>query len=84
MGQEALDAKTIDMLRKKCKESMFFLARFVLEFNDLDINIHKPICDALQGDDTRFLIVLPRDWFKSTLSYFCRFLKIAREINDRA
>ena len=64
---EQLDQKTITMMRNKCKESMFFLARVVLEFTDLDVNIHKPICETLQGDDTRFLIVLPRDWFKSTL-----------------
>lgn len=67
MNKVKLDPKMIEEIREKGKQSLFFLARFILKFNDLDENIHKPICEELEGSDTRFLIVLPRDWFKSTL-----------------
>ncbi len=65
----ALDQKTIDTLRQRCKESLFFLARGVLGFNDLTAHIHKPICEALQDDENnkRIVIILPRDWFKSSI-----------------
>lgn len=64
-----IDAKTIEQLRTKCKESLFFFARAVLGFSDLTKHIHRPICQELQDykKNTRVLIVLPRDWFKSTM-----------------
>ena len=66
--QISLDSDTLESLRKKGRESLFFFARGILGFSDFDVNIHKPICDALQSpDDKRYLIVLPRDWFKSTI-----------------
>jgi len=64
----ALSKDDIATLRKKGKESLFFFARGILKFSDFDVNIHKPICDKLQDDNNkRVLIVLPRDWFKSSL-----------------
>lgn len=63
-----MDLETIENLREQCKTSLFFLARAVLGFTDLDPEIHLPICNALQQEDnTRLLVMLPRSWFKSTV-----------------
>lgn len=64
-----LDQDTIEKLRKKSRENLFFFARAILGFKDLDLEIHKPICDELQDyeKNTRMSIELPRTWFKSTL-----------------
>ena len=41
----------------------------MLGFSDLTPHIHRPICQALQDyeKNTRALVILPRDWFKSTI-----------------
>jgi len=64
-----LEEKTVEQLRQKGKDSLFFLARAILGFTDFDKDIHKPICDVVQNDDDfkRIAIILPRDWFKSSL-----------------
>ncbi len=67
MPKVKMEKTAVDVIRKKGKESLFFLARFILGFHDLDEHIHKPICESLQSGGTRYLIVLPRDWFKSTI-----------------
>ena len=77
-----LDQATIQKLREKGKESLFFLAKAILGFHEMDRKIHKPICDELQQFklNTRVTVELPRTWFKSTMvsiSY-----SIWRAIND--
>jgi len=64
-----LDQDTIEKLREKAKENLFFFARAILGFKDLTVEIHKPICDELQNfrKNTRMTIELPRTWFKTTL-----------------
>jgi len=64
-----LDQKTIETLKEKGKKSMFFLARAVLGFHELDVDIHLPICKKLEMRERypKLVIQLPRDWFKSTL-----------------
>ena len=67
-----LDQKTIGELRKRCKDSLFFLARAVLGLHDLTKEIHRPICKTLESyeNNTRVAIVLPRTWFKSSITSF--------------
>jgi len=77
-----LDQDTIQRLREKGKEDLFFLAKAILGFHEMDKKIHKPICDELQNfaSNTRVTVELPRTWFKSTMvsiSY-----SIWRAIND--
>jgi predicted phage terminase large subunit-like protein len=77
-----LDQATIEELRKKGRESLFFLSRAILSFSDFDPKIHLPICRELENHEinTRMSVELPRTWFKSTLvsiSY-----AIWRVIND--
>jgi len=68
MKQVKLDQSTIDDLREKGRNSLFFFARAILGFSDFDKNIHKPFCDELQKDENkRVIIILPRDWFKSSM-----------------
>ncbi len=64
-----LDKNSISKLRELGKKSLFILARGILGFEDLDVKIHKPICDTIQDykKNPKSLIVLPRDWFKSTI-----------------
>ena len=64
-----LDDKTIKRLREMGKQSLFFFARAILKFKDLDVSIHKPICEQLEKYETapKAIIILPRDWFKSTI-----------------
>jgi predicted phage terminase large subunit-like protein len=63
-----LTEEALDQIRDSCKKSLFFLARAVLGFTDLDPTIHLPICEELQDPErTRVIIVMPRTWFKSTL-----------------
>ena len=66
----ALDKETVEKLRNKGKESLFFFARAILGFSDFTAHIHKPICEVLQNSDNkRELIILPRDWFKSSFGH---------------
>lgn len=60
---------TLNFLREKSKRSLFFFARAVLGYADLDPSIHRPICKALEDytTNTRMMVVLPRTWFKSTI-----------------
>lgn len=64
-----LDPDTIEKLREKAKEDLFFFARAILGFADLDPKIHKEVCDNLQNfnKNTRITIELPRTWFKSSI-----------------
>ena len=77
-----LDKDTIEKLRNRCKQSLFFLSRGVLGFKDLTPKIHRPICVALQNHERypRLLVVFPRTWFKSTLASVA--YPIWRAIND--
>ncbi len=66
--QKQLTEKEIQEWRERGKTSLFFLARAILGFTDFHEDIHLPICRDLQNHENRkLIIVLPRDWFKSTL-----------------
>ena len=77
-----LNPETIERLREQGKRSLFFLARVILGFRDMDPLVHRPITLAVQDYErnTRVIVVIPRTWFKSsvvTISY-----SIFRAIND--
>lgn len=77
-----MDQDTIKELRDKGRSSLFFLARAILGFSDLDPDIHKPICRELENFkiNTRISVELPRTWFKSSLVSIA--YSIFRAIND--
>lgn len=56
-------------MRDLGKQSLFFLCRGILGFNDLNKAIHEPVCRALQDyeKNPKLIITLPRDWFKSSI-----------------
>ena len=64
-----LTPEVIKNLREKGKNSLFFLCYAILGFNDLTKHIHRPICQQLQNykKNTRIKVILPRDWFKSSM-----------------
>ena len=64
-----LNPETIERLREKGKESLFFLARVILGFSDMVPAVHMPITRAVQDHEgnTRIIIVIPRTWFKSSV-----------------
>lgn len=67
-GVETLDASVLDEFRAEARQSLFFFAKGVLGYKDLDPDIHGPICRLLEDQSkTRLLFTLPRGWFKSSL-----------------
>ena len=69
VSEQKLDNDTITKLRERGKHSLFFFARAILRFGDLTKEIHRPICRTLEDyeNNKRAIIILPRDWFKSTI-----------------
>lgn len=64
-----LNPKTINSLREKGKDSLYFFAKAILGFAELDEHIHKPVCRALEDRSKKRLTVeFPRTWFKSTIA----------------
>ena len=66
---ETLDPKTLDDLRQKAKDSLYFFAKGVLGFDWLTPDIHRPMCEILENyeKNQRVKITLPRGWLKTTL-----------------
>ena len=64
-----LDQATLLRLREEAKKSLFFFARAIVGFSDLDPLIHKPVCDTIQDyeHNPRVTVELPRTWFKSSI-----------------
>lgn len=74
MGLEELDlakvsGDTIQALRLRSQESLFFFAKGVLGLSKLNPRIHGPICRLLESPSTRkrLKITLPRGWYKTSL-----------------
>ena len=58
----------LDVYRRRGRESLFFFCKGILGFKDLDPDIHYDLCQTLEDDSKRRLLVTyPRTWFKSTV-----------------
>jgi len=55
-------------LRDSYKESLFKTAKYLLGYKDIRAGTHKHICESLQSNTTRKLIVCPRGAFKSSIA----------------
>lgn len=53
------------LLRKKCRESLYFFCKAVLGFKDFTVAIHRPASEFIQDKRKRKLFMLPRSFFKS-------------------
>lgn len=64
-----LNEQSIESLREKGKKSLFFFAKAILGFDKLNQRIHLPIAKELEDytKNLRIVVVLPRDWYKTTL-----------------
>ena len=82
MNESTTTDNLLELYRRKGRESLFFFARGILGFSDLDPNIHGPLCQALENhkDLTRLMVTFPRTWFKSTICSIA--YPIWRAIND--
>ncbi len=82
MSQHQLQEDTIAKLAQKGRESLFFLTRAILGFDKMTKSIHLPICKDFEDyvGNKRLLIMLPRDWYKTTLGSIS--YSIWRAIND--
>lgn len=84
MAQESqvqLDKEMIDQLREQGRKNFFFFARVILGFEDFSGEIHKPLCNDMQNDKNgRMVIILPRNWFKSTMGAIA--YPLWRAVND--
>ena len=79
--QKQLTDEEVQEWKERGKKSLFFLARAILGFADFHEDIHLPICRVLENHGNRkIIIVLPRDWFKSTLGSIA--LAIFEAINN--
>ena len=63
-----LDDKTVQDMAARGRKSLFFLSRAILNFDKFTKKIHRPLCHALEQFElhNRLLIMLPRDWYKTT------------------
>jgi hypothetical protein len=60
---------SIKKVRQRCFDSLFYLAKNVLEFYDLRDDLHKEMADLIQDHDVkRKLILVPRGHYKSSLA----------------
>lgn len=59
----------LQALRHDAENNFYFFAKFILGFDWLTSDIHKPLCDILQDyeKNTRVKVTLPRSWLKSTV-----------------
>ena len=57
------------LLRAKCRESLYFFCKAVLGFRDFNTSVHLPACEFVQNQaHPRKLLMLPRAFFKSHLA----------------
>lgn len=55
-------------MRRQCCDSLYFLAKAVIGFNDLTSDLHLDICRFIQEDKAkRKLLIVPRSHFKTTM-----------------
>jgi predicted phage terminase large subunit-like protein len=66
---QRLDEETLQRLRERAKQSLYFFAKGILGNSWLVPHIHKPLCRLLEQyeENPRLKITLPRGWFKSTI-----------------
>lgn len=54
-------------LRKLCQTQLFFLAKEVLGYDKLQDPFHRTVCEFIAGVESKRLLMMPREFFKTTL-----------------
>lgn len=77
---EALKQVAIDIY----KNDLYSFSKYITDYNEMDKDVHLPVCQALSTSTTRKLIVLPRGTFKSSVANtaYCAW-RIVRDPNIR-
>ncbi len=84
IDQTALTPELMEQLRQHCLDDLYFFAKGILGFNLLEESIHLPICLELENlENTRYCVVLPRGWFKSTLILAYAMWRAVKDSNIR-
>jgi predicted phage terminase large subunit-like protein len=63
-------------LRTKCRASNYFLAKAVLGFDKLTLRTHLPLCEFLEAQPRRALVLAPRSTFKSTIGTITDIIRL--------
>lgn len=65
-----IESDQLAALAQQGRDNFFFFARAILGFDKICEKIHLPLCKTLQDYDNkrRVMIILPRDWFKTTIA----------------
>jgi len=72
-----LSQQEVKEMRKLAKESLFFLARGVLGFDQVTDHFHMDVCSFLESDHKRKLLCLPRGFLKTTLGSKARPIQVS-------
>ena len=67
MISPAIKNATKDQLRIWSENDLFFLAHDILGYTALEEKPHLEVCDFLTGPESKKLLLLPRDTFKTTI-----------------
>lgn len=64
------DALRKEAFRELCKVDLYFLCRWVLNYKDMETltDLHYSMCDILDKDPFRYLILMFRDSFKTSIA----------------
>lgn len=69
---EPMPMALVNELRAKAKHSLYFFAKGILGYKNLNVRIHGPLCAKLEatvrGGNKNLKVKLPRSWFKSTIA----------------
>jgi phage terminase large subunit-like protein len=82
LDEQELSKAGVEALAQRGRDSLFFLTRGILGFDKVTSEIHLPVTHELEDfqENNRLLIMLPRDWYKTTIGTIC--YAIWRAIND--
>ena len=63
------DELKYELMRQLGKTDLFFLAKYILNYKDLEetTDLHHRLCDILQDDPLRYLVLIFRGSFKTSL-----------------
>jgi hypothetical protein len=63
-----LTGEQMDMLRDRAKRDLYFLAKWVLQYDQVEIRAHGALCSFMVNEPSnRRMVLMPRGYLKSTI-----------------
>lgn len=79
-----MSSTQIEDLRTECKFNLFFLGNTVLNYDQILVETHGPLCNYLETDRAiRKLVLMPRGHLKSTIATVTRSIQRALQDPER-